>query len=164
VLGGIDLDPASCAEANETVKAAGHFAQADDGLSREWQGTVWLNPPYGPLAGRFVAKLLEEHHAARVPAAILLLSAHATDTSWFQPLFEYTLCFTDHRIDFYGPMGGGNSTHGSVFVYVGPEWERFAERFAAFGAVVLGTNHLVRARSCIAAGDYYSRLGREVAA
>jgi hypothetical protein len=133
-------------------------------LGREWSGTVWLNPPYGPLAGRFVAKLLEEHDAARVPAAVVLLNAHATDADWFKPLFDHTLCFTDHRIQFYGPMGGGNATSGSVFAYVGPEWERFAEQFAPFGSVVMGTDRLVRAKSLIAAGDYYHRLAEGQAA
>ncbi len=48
VLGGIDLDPASCAQANETVQAARYCGVADDGLKQEWKGRVWLNPPNRP--------------------------------------------------------------------------------------------------------------------
>lgn len=55
VLGGIDLDPASCDEANETVRADTFHTAGDDGLEHAWKGTVWLNPPYGRLAGSFVA-------------------------------------------------------------------------------------------------------------
>lgn len=45
VLGGIDLDPASSALANETVKAARYFTIDDDGLSKTWRnggGGYWM--------------------------------------------------------------------------------------------------------------------------
>jgi ParB family chromosome partitioning protein len=135
VLGGIDLDPASCAEANKMVKAKRFLASADNGLIRDWHGRVWLNPPY-TLSGRFVAKLVEEMARSRVMAAIVLVNAHCTDTKWFDPLWDGVLCFTDHRIDFYGDDKRSGSTHGSVFAYFGPDKEAFAERFSEFGAVV----------------------------
>jgi DNA N-6-adenine-methyltransferase (Dam) len=63
VMGGIDLDPASCALANETVKAARYYDKTMNGLEQPWSidgrpSRVWLNPPYGltvPLEnqGRF---------------------------------------------------------------------------------------------------------------
>lgn len=138
VLGGIDLDPASSPAANEAVRAATIYTSADDGLSQSWKGRVWLNPPYGDLPGKFVAKLLEEVDAGHVSAAIALVNAHCTDTGWFQPLWSHALCFTNHRIDFEsaGRDKTSTSTHGSVFVYVGNEPSVFAERFAEFGAVV----------------------------
>lgn len=37
VMGSIYLDPASCAKANETVKAHRYFTIADDGLSQPWK-------------------------------------------------------------------------------------------------------------------------------
>jgi hypothetical protein len=49
VLGGIDLDPASCAEANATVGAFQFFASPADGLLKRWSGRVFLNPPGGTL-------------------------------------------------------------------------------------------------------------------
>jgi hypothetical protein len=45
VLGVIDLDPASCALAQETVQASHFLTVEDDGLMRMWLGNVWLNPP-----------------------------------------------------------------------------------------------------------------------
>jgi hypothetical protein len=46
VLGQIDLDPASSEMAQRTVRADRYFSERDDGLSQQWQGRVWLNPPY----------------------------------------------------------------------------------------------------------------------
>lgn len=136
VLGGIDLDPASCADANEIVGATNFFTAENSGLDKPWGGRVWLNPPYGRHVGDFVAKFVEEHEAGRIAAGILLVNAHCTDTDWFQSLWDGVLCFTDHRIDFYGDDKRSGSTHGSVFVYFGPEKKAFAAVFAQFGAVV----------------------------
>lgn len=137
VLGAIDLDPASCDEANETVDAHVYFTADDDGLSQTWHGRVWLNPPYGRVAGDFIAKLIREFDAGRVPAAVALVNAHATDTDWFQALWDHTLCFTDHRIDFAaGTADRSGSTHGSVFAYLGKHEGDFAREFSNFGAVV----------------------------
>lgn len=137
VLGGIDIDPASSAVAQETVRAGTFYTTEDDGLAKDWPGRVFLNPPYGALAPRFVARLMEQYEAGVTNAAIVLLNAHATDTKWFRPLWEHTLCFTDHRIDYNSPEGKRTaSTHGSVFVYLGLNRARFAEVFSQFGPVV----------------------------
>jgi hypothetical protein len=40
----------------ETVRAAAYFTKEDDGLTKEWNGNVWLNPPYGSLVGKFIDK------------------------------------------------------------------------------------------------------------
>ncbi len=46
-LGGIDLDPASCSTANRIVGARHYFTKEQNGLTREWHGRVFLNPPGG---------------------------------------------------------------------------------------------------------------------
>jgi len=47
VMGNIDLDPASCDFANETVLAKKYYSKLDNGLSKEWHGNIWMNHPFG---------------------------------------------------------------------------------------------------------------------
>jgi ParB family chromosome partitioning protein len=138
VLGGIDLDPASSAAANEIIKAATYYSIEDDGLTHSWHGRLFLNPPYSGMAGPFTAKLIREYAAGNVTAAIALVSAHMTETEWFAPLWDFLLCFTDHRIPFWSPGVGPQTgpTHGSVFVYLGDQLESFAQQFTQHGVVV----------------------------
>lgn len=138
VLGRIDLDPASCEAANRTVQARAYFSAEDDGLAQDWHGRVFCNPPYSGEAGKFAAKLIGEYQAGRVSAGILLVNAQATPNQWFAPLWDWPICFTDHRVAFLPGNGQPTShpTFGACFVYVGPDPARFAEVFSRFGAVV----------------------------
>jgi hypothetical protein len=136
VMGGIDLDPASCAEANEIVKAKRFYSEDENGLEKEWPGRIWLNPPYGGKTAAFIEKLIDETAAGHIAEATVLVNAHCTDAAWFRALWDGLLCFTDHRINFYGDEERSGSTHGSVFAYFGPNQTLFVELFSEFGAVV----------------------------
>ncbi len=41
-----DLDPCSPGAPPSNVTAARHLTKADNGLSAQWSGHVWLNPPF----------------------------------------------------------------------------------------------------------------------
>jgi phage N-6-adenine-methyltransferase len=139
VLGEFDLDPASTALAQLTVRATRYFTRETDGLQQPWHGRVWLNPPYAqPFIASFVLKLVTEVRAGRVTAAILLTHNY-TDTTWFHEAASAcaAICFTRGRVRFVSPSGElAAPTQGQAFFYFGTEPERFAERFATVGFVV----------------------------
>lgn len=43
----------------QNAKCARYFTREQDGLSKEWDGTVWCNPPYGRTIGLWVKKVVE---------------------------------------------------------------------------------------------------------
>ena len=48
VVGGLfDLDPCAPRKGRSRVRAHQHLTADDDGLTHEWHGTVYMNPPYG---------------------------------------------------------------------------------------------------------------------
>ncbi len=139
-LGGIDLDPASNPVAQRTVKATRYFTREDDGLSQEWGGHVFLNPPFSnPLGTDFVVKLCEEYDAGRVTEAVLLQNA-GTGTIGFHRVGQScsAMCFSRKRIAFLradGTSHDGNR-YAQVFCYFGPDVELFAEAFGALGLIL----------------------------
>jgi phage N-6-adenine-methyltransferase len=137
VMGAIDLDPASSATANEVVDAATFFTAEDDGLSKEWAGRVWMNPPYaGELIGKFTAKLCEDFNAGEVPEAIVLVN-NATETGWFQELASIAsaICFPRGRVKFWHPERESAPLQGQAVIYLGPNPGRFKSAFSSFGEV-----------------------------
>lgn len=141
LMGAIDVDPASCEFANRTVKAAQYFTIDDDGLTKPWMGRVWLNPPYGRGDGEsnqsaWTKRLLQQYREGCTTEAVLLVNA-VTDRGWFQPLWQFPICFVSQRIRFYNTeTPAGQPTHGSVLVYLGDNKERFVDIFSQFGPVV----------------------------
>lgn len=139
VMGSIDLDPASCEQAQERVAAAGYFDEKENGLLREWAGRVWLNPPYAqPLIQHFVEKLVVEVEAQRVDQAVLLTHNY-TDTEWFHIAANSSdaICFTRGRIQFESPEGKkAQPTQGQAFFYFGADVKNFAKIFKGIGIVV----------------------------
>jgi len=134
VMGGIDLDPASCPLAQDTVQAAHYFTEAENGLDQIWQGRVFVNPPFAhPTVKYFAEKLLA---SSGVTEAIWLSNA-CTDTPWWHALAaQGAVCFPLGRIKFSSPDGPGQSpTLGQVIVYLGPHRDRFRAVFAPIGVV-----------------------------
>lgn len=139
VMGSIDLDPASSEIANARVKAAKFYTQEDDGLSKNWTGNVWLNPPYAqPAIQHFAEKMAAEIDCGRVSQAVMLTHNY-TDTRWFHLSAERAsaICFTRGRIGFLSPEGKRAApTQGQAFFYYGDNVDRFADVFSKFGFVV----------------------------
>ena len=138
-MGGIDVDPASCPLANETVEAAKYYTAEDDGLTRPWVGRVWLNPPYAqPLIRQFCEGLVKRYQEGEVRAACVLVN-NGTETAWGQALLSHAaaVCFPKSRIKFYSPEGTKSSPlQGQLVAYFGDDAERFAKAFAELGEVL----------------------------
>jgi len=140
VMGSIDLDPASNAYAQKTVKANAFYTKDDDGLDKEWHGNVWLNPPYtARIINKFLEKIETEYLSGNLKKAIVLTNSN-TDTSWFHRLANISscLCFTKGRINFYKDTGEKSSpTNGQMFFYVGNNVDKFKDEFGKHGFIVV---------------------------
>jgi DNA N-6-adenine-methyltransferase (Dam) len=137
VMGGIDLDPASCPAANEIVAAKRYFTIRDNGLSKPWAGRIWLNPPYDKFAPKFIAKFADEYCAGKISAACLLLAVHHMTTAWFEALAPLgaVYCLPSKRLKFSGFVE--RPTHGSVIIGIGVEPSLFTLQFQSFGLILV---------------------------
>lgn len=143
VLGAIDLDPASCKEAQENVKADRYYTQEQDGLSMDWSGRVFLNPPYCKEQGKsnqdtWSQRLVREYESGSVIEAVLLVKA-ALGYKWFERMFDlYPVCLCRERLSFVMEDGTdeGQSKQGTAFFYFGANPERFYKVFEKFGRVI----------------------------
>ena len=60
IVGTFDLDPCAPDDGTGPVRASVKFCAAQDGLTREWRGKVFMNPPYGTMIGQWIAKAKDE--------------------------------------------------------------------------------------------------------
>ena len=68
-----------CATANN-AKCERYYTKEQDGLSQQWKGICWMNPPYGREIGKWMRKAYESSlHGATV---VCLVPAR-TDTAWW---------------------------------------------------------------------------------
>ena len=136
VMGAIDLDPASSIFANNVVSAKKFYTIEDDGLTQQWRGRVWLNPPYASeLITKFCNKLRDHFVASEVTEAIVLVN-NATETAWFNTLVQCAsaVVFTTSRVRFYAPDGKKSQPlQGQAVIYLGKNKKKFIEYFGAFG-------------------------------
>jgi len=128
----ISLDPASNYIANERVKAKCYYHKNFSGLSHNWYGNVFLNPPYSaPELSLFLTKAVKEYKLGKINQMIILTNS-GTDTKWSNILTSKALiAFTNGRISFIRPNGNGYGTpsRGQMFSYLGDKPERFIEVF-----------------------------------
>ena len=135
VMGDIDLDPASCEVANKTVNAKKFYTEHENGLTKQWYGKVWLNPPYArSQILQFVKKLVN----SEIEQAIVLIN-NATETTWFHLLLSRAnaVVFPKGRVKFLMPNGTrGHPLQGQAVVYYGENVRKFITEFGKFGIVL----------------------------
>lgn len=115
---GFDLDP--CAPRlpdADWIPARKRFSAPEDGLSLPWRGRVWLNPPYGREAGRWVERLADHGNG-------IALVFSRTDVKWWHAAVPKAtaVCFVRGRLTFIpgaGQSAPGNSGGPSALIAYG---------------------------------------------
>lgn len=118
-LGKFDLDP--CAPVTPLWSTADiMYDITHDGLKQEWNGRVWLNPPYSrPLIEKFIKRMAEHNNG-------IALLFNRCDNKMFQDIiFEKAIAmkFLRNRIRFFRPDGtrGDSPGCGSVLIAFGED-------------------------------------------
>jgi hypothetical protein len=112
-LGDFDLDP--CFPVKPIYQTAKQtYNIHDDGLSKEWFGRVWMNPPYGKALIDWVRKLADHGNG-------MALTFARTETKVFQSFVfpvASSILFLKGRISFLNERGelGMNSGAPSVLI------------------------------------------------
>lgn len=122
-LGPFDLDPCSSL-GRPWDTAAKHYTIEDDGLAQEWDGHVWMNPPYGAAAAAWLERLAEHGDG------IALIFARTETRMFFDWVWgrATALLFLQGRLHFHHPDGTRAKANGgapSVLIAYG---DRAAER------------------------------------
>jgi len=64
----------------ENAKCKEFYSKEQNGLSRDWHGVCWMNPPYGRVIGKWVEKA---YQSTKTGATIVCLVPSRTDTKWW---------------------------------------------------------------------------------
>lgn len=99
-----DMDPCSPGAGLTHVPAKKHLTIVEDGLATPWEGTVFVNPPYGNHTPVWMKKLAEHNDG-------IALVFSRTDVKWFQEYASQTsaVCFISSRVKFHkGHIGEGS--------------------------------------------------------
>lgn len=107
-LGKFDLDPCAAPEPRPWPTAARHITLPEDGLKAEWQGRVWLNPPFGNNTALWLKKMAVHDFGTA------LVFARTETRMFFSSVWKRAsaVCFLRGRPHFYtaaGERAKGNS-------------------------------------------------------
>lgn len=90
---------------SENAKCSKFFSPLDDGLSQDWQGVCWMNPPYGKKIGVWMKKAMEAE------TTVVCLVPSRTDTKWWH---EYAMKASEIRF-IKGRLKFGDSKNSAPF-------------------------------------------------
>lgn len=120
-LGRFDTDPCTSDE-RPFDTAVIHYTKTDDGLSKEWHGVVWLNPPYSrSLLKQFVKRLADHDNG------MALLVNRTDNLLFYETIFQKakSMYVLRKRVRFQTAVGVKKSPmFGSVLVAFGEECDR----------------------------------------
>jgi phage N-6-adenine-methyltransferase len=104
----------------ENAKAEKYFDEEIDGLTQDWTGTCWMNPPFNNLKA-WVKKAYEEGQKG---ATVVCFVPAGTNTNWF-----HDYCFKGEVRFLRGRPKFNNVTHGlpqplAIVIFRGKSSER----------------------------------------
>lgn len=134
-FGVISLDPCSNSHDRPNVPAQNVYTKEDDGLSKEWYGKVFVNPPYSKVKV-WTEKLVSEVDSGRTIEACLFPKVD-TSTRWFDLIFRKAaaILFYKRRLQFAN--SGKVAPFASCLAYFGPRPHEFKLQFREEGNVIL---------------------------
>ena len=97
-FGPFSLDP--CATP-DNAKCANYYTKDDDGLSRIWVGTVFMNPPYGRGIGAWMKKA-KETSETQGTTVVCLVPARTCSAWWHDYAMKGEIRFIRGRVKFGG--------------------------------------------------------------
>ena len=65
---------------DDNAKCAKYYTEEMDGLSQEWRGVCWMNPPHGRTISKWMKKAYESSLSG---ATVVCLVPARTDTGWW---------------------------------------------------------------------------------
>lgn len=138
VMGCIDIDPATSEIANKNIQAPVYYTKETDGLTKSWNGNVWLNPPYGqPIITQFSEAVISKRNEYQ--QAIILIN-NATETKWMQSMMRISnaICFLSGRIKYLNEYGEAKNTplQGQILLYIGRNPDIFINKFKKYGLCI----------------------------
>ena len=157
MLGQIDLDPASCEQANSRIQAKHIIGAEHDSLKQDWHAwtkatrpiSIYLNPPGGKVGNQsqaflFWEKLMELRASSSLEHAIVMAfninQLAITQQSKYHAMTEFPICIPQKRIQFISSGGKKNNpAHNNCIVYVPGtvnHSNRFLDIFKHIGAIV----------------------------
>ena len=71
--------------AEDNAKCENYISKETDSFKVEWNGSCWMNPPYGRKIGRWIEKA---KNSAKSGTTVVCLVPARTDTKWFQLIWE----------------------------------------------------------------------------
>ena len=127
LFGEIDCNP--CSGSTFNVPARVHYTAEDDGLTRDWLGNVYMNPPYGRTIGQWIDKAFAELVDDRIDSIVMLLPAR-----WYRKWWRLATSNADGiaiirgRLTFSG--WPAPAPFPSAVLYFGPDVPSFQRVFA----------------------------------
>lgn len=136
-LGVFDLDPCSPrSNIRPWPTATKHFDKDEDGLSKEWIGRVWCNPPYGLEAAKWLNKLKQHGNG------VALIFARTETKMFFDHVWEDadSVFFFKGRIYFHhvdGSKARANAGAPSVLIAYGKNNTEYIRNSGLSGKLVV---------------------------